>query len=612
MLSAALLIGSLHAGPVAAQDTNASAAIAGEVEPAKVEPSEVEPGVQPAAERLLWRFDGIDWNGVDDERLIANIKSKVSLARLKRGTSIRPERFDYLRRRLQRELHEALQPFGYYNAEVDLEVKRGDKSVAISAAVTLNQPVRIRKRDIDMLGPGSKDKSLRAMTKAFKPAVGEVLQHADYEISKANVQRLLAERGYFASELLEARVEVQRALDVADMRLSWNSGPRYRFGEVKIEGSQLAPDLLDPLLPFRAEQRFDQRQLLELQRRLSELDYFDRIEVNVRDRAEGANLEGQDGPPIGVDVTLTPALRNVYRAGASMGTDTGAAIKLGYDRRWLNAAGHKWNSDLLLGEQRSAASLRYRIPAFERFRGWWVLSADLRQEPFGSFDPSIYEAAVSRELNWRGNNLVLGLHARREDRDREGDLLIYPQATLERKVMDDPLYPTRGFAWRITGRWGVSELGSDVGFRQLIASAALVRSFGSRDRLIMRAEAGQVSLSDFQRLPLSFRFFAGGDRSVRGYGYQELSPRDADDERVGAPKLATASVEWEHMFSVEWGAAVFADAGNAFDAALDPATGVGLGLRWRSPVGPVRVDIARGLDTPDHSIRLHFTLGPDL
>lgn len=575
--------------------------------------SEAAAATESAPEpRVLWRFDGVDWSGIDDESLLANVKTKVSLARLKRGTSIRPERFDYLLRRLPRELHEALQPFGYYNAEAALDVQRGDSAVALKAAVTLNQTVRIRRSDIEMLGPAKNDRALRVAVKSFKPAIGQPLRHADYEISKATIQRLLTERGYFASELLEARVEVQRALDVADMRLRWNSGPRFRFGDVNVIGSQLKPGLLQPLVPFRAQQRFDQRQLLELQRRLSELDYFDRIEVNVRDRPEGQTLDGQDGPPIGVDVLLTPAPRNVYRAGASYGTDTGAAIKLGYDRRWLNAAGHKWNSDLLLGEQRSAASFRYRIPAFERFRGWWVLSTDLRQEPFGTFDPSIYEAAVSRELNWRGNSIVAGLHARREDRDSEGDLLIYPQLTVERKVMDDPLYPSRGFAWRVTGRWGLNPLGSDVGFRQLIANAAVVRSISSQDRLILRGEYGQTSIGDFDRMPLSFRFFAGGDRSIRGYGYQELSPRDADDKRIGAPKLATGSIEWEHMFSAEWGGALFVDGGNVFDQKLDPVTGVGLGLRWRSPVGPVRVDFARGLDEPDHSFRLHFTLGPDL
>ena len=560
----------------------------------------------------LWRFDGVDWSGVDDEALLANIKTRVSLARLKRGTKIRPERFNYLAGRLSRELHEALQPFGYYNSEVELEVRRGEQSVALSATVALNEAVRVRSAQLVLLGPGKKDRSVQALLRDFKPAVGEPLRHADYETSKANVQRLLAERGYFASELLESRVEVRRALDTAEMRLSWASGPRFRFGDIKFEGSQLAPDLLVPLLPFRAEQKFNQKQLLELQRRLSELDYFDRIEVNVRDRAEDLKVSDEDSPAAGVDVLLSPAPRNVYRAGASIGTDTGGAIKLGYDRRWLNAAGHKWNSDLLLGEQRSAASLRYRIPAFERFRGWWVVSADLRQEPFGGFDPSIYEAALSREMSWRGNSLVFGFHARREDRDSDGDLLIYPQLTLERKVMDDPLYPTRGFAWRITGRWGIPALGSDVGFRQLSASAALVRSIGSRDRLIGRAEFGRASIGDFSRLPLSFRYFAGGDRSVRGYGYQELSPVEAGGRRIGAANLAAASLEWEHMFSAEWGAALFVDAGNAYEQSWSPAIGAGLGLRWRSPVGPVRVDIARGLDDPSHSVRLHFTLGPEL
>ena len=116
-------------------------------------------------------------------------------------------------------------------------------------------------------------------------------------------------------------------------------------------------------------------------------------------------------------------------------------------------------------------------------------------------------------------------------------------------------------------------------------------------------------------LPPSLRFFAGGDRSIRGYAYQEVSPRidtDFGPYSVGARNVATASVEFEHYFNDTWGAAGFVDSGSAFDETPDWRTGVGVGVRWRSPVGPLRLDVAHGLDDPDSDFQLYLSIGTAL
>src|SRR5690606_20729224 len=190
----------------------------------------------------------------------------------------------------------------------------------------------------------------------------------------------------------------------------------------------------------------------------------------------------------------------------------------------------------------------------------------------------------------------------------------FPQLTLGRTVANDALYPTRGFSWRLLTRGSASALGADVEFLQWQTDAALIRGVGDSNRIILRGTAGSIETpsGSIERIPPSFRFYAGGDRSVRGYGYQELGPRIDDGTRIGAKRLLVGSLEWEHMFTPTWGGAVFVDAGDAFDSTFDPSVGVGVGLRWRSPVGPVRVDIARGLDDPERSFRLHLQLGPPL
>jgi translocation and assembly module TamA len=140
-----------------------------------------------------------------------------------------------------------------------------------------------------------------------------------------------------------------------------------------------------------------------------------------------------------------------------------------------------------------------------------------------------------------------------------------------------------------------------------------VRPLGHRGRLLARARLGGMTVDDFSALPASERFFAGGDQSVRGYDYQTLAPRDINNEVIGGRYEAVASLEADYLFIGNYGAAVFVDAGNAADSfPPEPKIGAGIGFRWRSPVGMLRVDIAHPFDDPLNDYRLHISIGPDL
>jgi translocation and assembly module TamA len=579
------------------------------------------------------RFAGVEWRGVEGE-LLDNLRYKVSLARLKTGTGLRPARFAHFLRVLPREVDEALAPFGYYRAAVEIEPLRGGGTLGARVQVTLGEPVTVTALSLRIDGPGGGDRRLQQALAGFAPGKGSTLRHDVYEASKADIARRLADRGYFEARSSAAQVRVNRAAGSAEIELHWDSGPRYRFGEVVLHNNPFRPGVLPPLVPFAPGDEFQQWRLLELQRRYTDLDYFRRIDVQPRlpeaplDEAEAAagtpsataavptaaapGSADAAPPQVPVDVQLELAPRNVYRTGASYGTDNGLAIKLGYTRRWLNDRGHKLDSDLLLGEQRSLGTVRYRIPAFERYTGWWTGSLALRDERFGGIRSDIAELSLLRDARLRNNLYTAGVFVQREQYRGFGETLVYPQLSMERSVADDPLYPTRGFRWKVLGRVGNGAFGSEVDFAQIIASATAVTALGANNRLILRAEAGSTVTDEFERMPPSLRFYAGGDRSVRGYGYQELGPLFEGDQRVGGKRLLVGSVEFERMFTPTWGGAVFVDGGNAFGSRFEAARGVGLGVRWRSPVGPIRVDIGRGLDDPEQGIRLHIQLGPEL
>ena len=165
-------------------------------------------------------------------------------------------------------------------------------------------------------------------------------------------------------------------------------------------------------------------------------------------------------------------------------------------------------------------------------------------------------------------------------------------------------------------RGGVEGAGSDTSFAQAHASARWFKGLGPQSRLITRGELGHTFVdAAIGTLPPSLRFHAGGDRSIRGYAWREVGPRignGGDRFPVGARNVATGSVEYEQFFGGPWGAAVFVDGGSAFNGAPEWRTGVGVGLRWKSPVGPLRLDVARGLNDPDSSFQLYLNIGADL
>jgi translocation and assembly module TamA len=548
-----------------------------------------------------------------DER--ANVLASLSVRRLpqKDRANLSEGRLSYLLRAADREVREALQPYGYYDAGVEAQVARDARGITVTFVVAPGEPVRVNAADIGIEGPAQRDAAIVKSLRGFTPRVGERLDHRLYEASKLAVQRRLIERGYFDAELVEHRIEVRQRAHEAEMKLRWESGTRYRFGEVKIEGAQVRDELLRQSVPFEAGKHYHQRDLLALHQRLTDLDYFGYIDV----RPDPENAEGDRVP---VRVSVTPGKRSIYTAGLSYGTDSGPGIQLGLERRWVNDRGHKLGVQLDYAQRRKSLGALYRIPAFAWAEGWYAFGVNRREEDNDSYETRINELVAQRTGRVGDWLLGVGLHLRDEDfvlgKDpivgRGTAQLVYPVLSAERKEADDPLYPRAGWLLRGELRLGANALGSETDFAQLLVDAKWIRGLGEKSRLLLRGQLGHSYTEEFDELPPSLRFYAGGDRSIRGYGYQEVGPR-LQGQVIGGKNLLTGSVEFERMFTPEWGAAVFVDAGDAFSANdFRARAGVGAGVRWRSPVGLVRVDVAHGIDDADNAVQFHINIGPDL
>lgn len=585
------------------------------------------------------KINKVDIHGLD-EAMTANVRGALSLEDAI-GKEIPGRRLGYLVRVAEDETREALEPFGYYAPEIKVDRTRGDKGTAVTITVKPGEPVRVRNSDIAILGAGGDDRYLQEDLAAFTPHKGDIFNHAVYEASKTRITRRLAERGYFDADFNSRRVEVTRADHAADIDLVWTSGDRYNMGPVSFSQTPkriISDSLLNKLIYWKEGQYYHQGRLDRLRKSLSSLDYFSRIDIEPQtDNA----ISGPDGDKrVPVQVTLTPAKRSIYTAGVSYGTDSGAGIRLGVERRYLNMRGHKALAQVDWAQNRKTATLQYRIPAFAWLDGWYTISAQLADEQTDYIDSRRIEFVGSRSGQYSRNlNLIASVHLLRERwayaTDDDGDdstpiqyryaTFFYPSLRAEYVNVDDRLFPRKGIGGFLLLRSGVEGLGSDATFAQLHARASWFKGLGDRNRLIVRGELGHTFTNALVDMPPSLRFYAGGDRSIRGYEYREVGPRlekieitssgrerRVDSFALGAKNVITGSVEFERYFTDTLGGAVFVDSGDAFDGTTpDWRTGVGIGVRYKSPVGPIRFDIARGLNDPDSSFTIGLNIGAE-
>ena len=533
-------------------------------------------------------------------------------------------RLEFLLFNAEREARQALEPFGYYSPTITVDSPRGvDDRVTVVVHVDRGEPVRVRESDVSILGPGGEDPYLVADIKAFRPAPGEVFDHTTYDASRDGISRRLAERGYFDADFMRREVRVTRADFAADIDLAWDSGFRYDMGPTTFHQDYFRPGLLEKLVTWEEGSYFHQGKIDRLRQSLVRLDYFSAIDIQPRPQ------DASDDFRVPVDVNLVLAKRTVYSAGLSYGTESGLGVRFGMERRYVNSRGHKLVTDLDYAQNRKNLLVQYRMPAFAWLDGWYTVAASAYDEQTDYIDMRHVKLLASRsgELNDRWT-AVASLIALRERWSYDMDVttggrlysystLFYPEVTGNYIGVDNRLFPRHGLSASVALRGGADGAGSDTSFVQGWSSATWFQGMGEADRLILRGEGGATWTRNLVAMPPSLRFFAGGDRSIRGYAWREVGPRTPppDNFALGGRYVVTASAEYEHYFNAgPWGMAAFVDTGDAFDGKNDfrLRTGVGLGARWRSPIGGVRIDVARGLNDPDSVVQIYLSLGANL
>ena len=556
----------------------------------------------------------VEIDGLDD-KLAAVALDAVELQQYSKREVSRAQ-IQRLYRRAEGQIQRALEPYGYYNVSVTGELANTGEKFRAVLVVKSGDPVKVT--DVDMRIDGETE-GLRAVDmarSAFSPSRGQRFDHAEYERSKAAIHAALFSVGYLDAELVTHRVEVQRSANTARIELAWKVGTRYRFAETDFEGGQFEDGFMQRFIPWDVGDYYDQTQLLVLQQRLFDANYFAISQVQ-------PDIDNASAGHVPIAVTLAPAKRNVYTGGVFVGTDTGVGIRGGVERRWANRHGHKMKFETILAQRLKTLSTLYQIPLPGKNNHSLNFGITYRDENTKTSESKTLRLAANDAQVWHGWTRTIGLQFLTGDfkvaEVKGSTTLLYPEISLAKKRADDFIFPRKGWSLTLAARAGQKGLLSDTSFTQVVADAKWIRGIGDDSRFIARGSMGYTRVDDFAKLPPELRFFAGGDRSIRGYAFQTVGPRQqfADDpvpKVIGGKQLLVGSAEYEYYFTPKWGAAAFVDAGDAFSGKdFDLKIGAGLGLRWRSPVGLVRVDLGTPVGDPYASgVELHIIIGPDL
>ena len=505
---------------------------------------------------------------------------------------------------------EALAADGFFDAKVDsrIDSSQGDETL-VRITVEPGPRTRVRGIDIRFHGTAVNDPEGRRRFEVVRQAWGlpvrEPFRQSQWDAAKQGALVRLARGRYAAASITHSEARIDPTERAADLTLELDSGPTFLAGPMVLSGMKRYPaSIVENLNPVRVGEPYDAIELDLFQRRLLETGYFNAVHFTVDpDPAQAASA------PLRVNVIESASQR--IDTGVEFSTDTGFGLTVDYtnvdifDRAW------RLRPRFNLNEKEQQINVALDTPP--KPGGIWDTYAT-RLQHRDIQGQATTEAMVGYARNWglETTPSLMSLSGHLENQKisgstTENNYAVFVGYRKTFRTTDDVVSPRRGVL-------GTVEIGTSV---PGVSSQEFIRArtklnwlipVGTRGDLLLRGEAGVVLASSRNGVVSSFLFRTGGDQSIRGYEFESIGVSQGE-ATVGGRYLALGSVEYTHWVTQSLGAAVFVDAGDAFDqmSAFDLAIGVGVGVRWRSPIGPFRADVAYGERT--EQFRLHFSVG---
>jgi translocation and assembly module TamA len=508
-------------------------------------------------------------------------------------------------------IRNALESTGYYSSTIEPDLRFEPDCWAAEFSVDPGTPITLRNVDLRITGDREADPEFSRILNDSNLTPGSQLNHREYENLKTSLLEIAQRKGYAEAAFRESRIDVYPDEYAADLTVDFDPGPRYAFGDIVIRQQILNDALVEGFYDIRPGDPFDRDRLTEVYAALVDSGYFGL--VNVRPLAADAELK-----QIPIELELTAGNTKVLSYGGGFATDTGPRVRIARTNRRLNMQGAQLHLSTELSPVVSEFIVSYRFPYGDPRTEWLSFDSGIKHEDTETSKSDSLEFGVrritERANDWQETQSVDLLIEDFEIGDEIGrTTLLQPGISWFKVQADNTIRPDRGYRILLEVSAASKRLASDTDFLKTVFATRWIRSFENGGRILTRIRAGITWEDEFDKLPPSVRFFAGGDNSIRGYQFRSLGPIDMDGDVIGGNRLLVGSVEYEHPVKPRWSVATFYDVGNAFrDSDFHAVAGAGIGARWQSPLGPIRLDLAKPLDGPDSGMRYHISFGPDL
>jgi translocation and assembly module TamA len=505
---------------------------------------------------------------------------------------------------------EALAAEGYFSAKVDSRIDMESANQAVvHIDVELGPRTLVREVDLKVQGAATQDqegrKRIDDMRHNWLLGPGRPFQQKEWDAAKTGALLRLSKGPFAAAKIVESQARIDPDIHSADLSLTLDSGPVFHAGKAEVTGLKRYPRrVVTNMNPFAVGEPYDGLKLDLFQRRLLETGYFDAVQLTI-----DPDPDQSAAAPLHVNVIEAPSQR--IDTGVEYNTDTGAGVTLDYRNADIFDSAWRFRSQLRLNQKEQTGEITFDSPP--RPGGVWntyrtgLYRTDIENQVSR-------EAVVAVAHNWGLQRLPsqveLSAHYERLSIAGFGNQDSHALFVGYRKTFnttEELISPRKGLIGTVEAGVGLPGASSRE-FARGRAHVNWLIPAGLRNDFLVRAEVGAVIAGSRQDIPSSFLFRTGGDQSIRGYAYQSIGV-PLGQAIVGGRYLALASVGYTRWITDTLGAAVFVDAGDAFDAfsRFRLAAGYGVGVRWRSPVGPFRADVAYGART--HNFRLHFSVG---
>jgi translocation and assembly module TamA len=542
---------------------------------------------------------------------MAEVLSKgLNLERWQNDPQMTPEQLRRLADEALREARELAATEGYFSPRVEVTIEEGPQPWTVRLVLQPGERVRVGDIDLRFTGPAVEDPQSAAIFKRVRDTWplrrGEPFQQAEWDAAKRRALREMSTLRYAGARIAASEARIDREKRTASLMVELDSGPPYRFGEIRVNGNRRYSDeLVRNLSPFHPGEDYDRDKLVVYQRLLLESGYFVSVQADV-DR----NEVGTQGAL--VRVVVIEASKHHIEAGIGYSTDTGPGIRLNYSNQALFDSEWRFRSNFLVND--TDRNLEFNFDSPPQQGGYWnsFLLRPYRETDIQNVRTR--ETVVGASRNWGAEippSAVI-FSANYEEESVSGDpfqarhALYFGYRRTFRKT-DDFISPRRGYL-AMFELGGAPEALATRPFFRGIASGSFFLPLGRSGDLLLRGQVGRVLAASRDDIPSTFLFRTGGDTTVRGYDYLSLGLKREDAVLAGR-RLLVLSSEYTHWIGESWGIGVFVDAGDAWDdtTLFQAKIGYGFGGRFRTPIGPIRVDLAYGQEVA--SWRLHFSVG---